>query len=523
MNIAIFNSFHFHFEMFGYIIDYCNNKNIKLDIYTQLEIDLGWIQFYKITLIKNNNNINFIDVKTFPPNNNYDKVILTTDDDQGIPDQIITEKYICIDHYINLRRPVIITHIATRFFGTRPKLDWILPVYQLINVDEKKLITKPNVVCIGRFCPKNMKDFENNFENFNNTNFIFIDRYIDINISIYSNYKNITCINRLDTNDMIKLLKNSSYVLITEENEDHIDKSISASIPLAFNCLCNIIMPEKMNTNYKFKSAITYNKKIKLIEPNFNLINEELKELLKRKNLIFDKYLKKDTSLWATNMIVYKKSEKRFNNFLNTQKIMPNLQMFEALDSINDFEKLKKIAIDNNFFTNKYLNYCNTFKGKLGCAMSHITVLYKFLKYSNKNWLLVLEDDVQLNNYNDDIINDLINIAEKVNSNYIQLFTNKKYINIQMQQPRLCFIKNKSDTYGLFKMIPQWGGLAYLINKQAIQFILSKIPFDDNNDVIISKYVNELNSLCLLNNLIINKGADDANDKSSEFGSLLWS
>jgi hypothetical protein len=137
MNIAIFNSFHFHFEMFGYIIDYCNNKNIKLDIYTQLEIDLGWIQFYKITLIKNNNNINFIDVKTFPPNNNYDKVILTTDDDQGIPDQIITEKYICIDHYINLRRPVIITHIATRFFGTRPKLDWILPVYQLINVDEK--------------------------------------------------------------------------------------------------------------------------------------------------------------------------------------------------------------------------------------------------------------------------------------------------------------------------------------------------------------------------------------------------
>ena len=233
MNIAIFNSFHFHFEMFGYIIDYCNNKNIKLDIYTPLKIDLGWIQFYKNTLVKNNN-INFIDVKTFSPNNNYDKVILTTDDDSGIPDQILTEKYICIDHYINLRRPTIITHISTRFFNTRPKLDWILPVYQLINVDEKKLITKPNVVCIGRFCPKNMKDFEDNFENFNNTNFIFIDRYIDNNKSIYSNYKNITCINRLDTNDMIKLLKNSSYILITEENEDHIDKSIRATNPLAF-------------------------------------------------------------------------------------------------------------------------------------------------------------------------------------------------------------------------------------------------------------------------------------------------
>jgi len=54
MNIAIFNSFHFHFEMFGYIIDYCNNKNIKLDIYTPMEIDLGWIVFYKNILVKNN-------------------------------------------------------------------------------------------------------------------------------------------------------------------------------------------------------------------------------------------------------------------------------------------------------------------------------------------------------------------------------------------------------------------------------------------------------------------------------------
>jgi GR25 family glycosyltransferase involved in LPS biosynthesis len=520
MNIAIFNSFHFHFEMYGYIIDYCNKKNIKLDIYTQLTVDLGWIQFYKSELVKNKN-INFIDVKTFPINNEYDKIILTTDDDLAIPDQIITEKYICIDHYINLRRPIISTHISTRFFKTRPNIDWIIPVYKLISIEEKNKISKPIIVCIGRFCPKNMNDFVNNFHNFDNNNFLFIDRYLDS--KIYQNYKNITCMNRIDTIDMIELLLRSSYVLITEDNPDHLDKSISAAIPLAFNCLCNLIMPEKMNEYYKFKSVITYEKEIKLTEPNFELINKELNELLKRRDTIFDKYLKKDTSNWVPNMIVYKKSEKRFNNFLNIQKKMTNLQMFEACDSINEYEKFKNIAIQNKFFTDKYLQYCNIYKGKLGCAVSHITVMYKFLKYSNKEWLLVLEDDIQLNNYNEEIITDLINIATKVQSNYIQLFTNKKYINIQMQQPKLCLIKNKEDTFTLFKMCPQWGGLAYLINKKAIHFILSKMPFDDNNDVIMSKYVNELNSLCLLNNLIINKGADDANDKSSEFGSLLWS
>ena len=71
-------------------------------------------------------------------------------------------------------------------------------------------------------------------------------------------------------------------------------------------------------------------------------------------------------------------------------------------------------------------------------------------------------------------------------------------------------------------MIKQWGGLAYMINKKGIELLLSKLPYDDNNDVIISKYINELNSICLINNLIINKGADDAKDTKSEFGSLLW-
>ena len=60
----------------------------------------------------------------------------------------------------------------------------------------------------------------------------------------------------------IELLLRSSYVLITEDNPDHLDKSISAAIPLAFNCLCNLIMPEKMNEYYKFKSVITYEKEI---------------------------------------------------------------------------------------------------------------------------------------------------------------------------------------------------------------------------------------------------------------------
>ena len=66
---------------------------------------------------------------------------------------------------------------------------------------------------------------------------------------------------------------------------------MSAAIPLALNCLCTLILPKKMNDIYKFKSAITYEDKINLIEPNPELVNEDLDNLLKHRDSIFDKYL----------------------------------------------------------------------------------------------------------------------------------------------------------------------------------------------------------------------------------------
>lgn len=526
MKLAIFNSFYFHFEMYGYIIDYCIKNNIKLDIFTHIDEDLGWIQFYKNTF--DSDLINYINIekKKFDIKNDYDKIILTTDDDKNIPDNIINEKFICIDHFEELRRPGVGIHISTRFFEKRPKIDWALPVYQLIDIKEKQKISQPNVVCIGRFCPKNMKLFEKQFEGFNETNFFFIDRYIEEYKHLYNKYKNITYLNKMKTTDMIDLLKKSDYILITNENEDHINKSISAAIPLGLNCLCRIIMPTKMNEYYKFKSVLTYDSEIKLEKPDFELIEEDLEGLINQRNKVFDKYFIKDKTDWATSMIVYTKSKQRYDNFINTQEIMNSkltyIQMYEAFDSINNYQEALNEGWKNNYFDPNYIKYCNHNKGKLGCTLSHLLLWDKFLKFSDKKWLLVLEDDINLNSYNPAVISELTDIGNKVNSHFIQLFTNNKFLSDQLRQPRLCSVKNKDQDYILFKMLPQWGTVSYLIDKAGIEFLLSKLPVSDNIDVTISKYTKELSGLCLLHNMIINKGSIDATDKNSEFGSLLW-
>ena len=62
--IGIFNSFHYHYEMFGFILNYALNHHIEVDIFTNTENHLGWIEFYRETF----NNFNIIDFKKFNGN-----------------------------------------------------------------------------------------------------------------------------------------------------------------------------------------------------------------------------------------------------------------------------------------------------------------------------------------------------------------------------------------------------------------------------------------------------------------------
>ena len=218
--------------------------------------------------------------------------------------------------------------------------------------------------------------------------------------------------------------------------------------------------------------------------------------------------------VFSAYMIVFKNSEKRLKNFKEIKMIFPEILMFEAVDCINEYAKYKKISQDKKIFTEEYIKYCDSHNPKLGCNLSHFNLLSDFLKNGKTKWILVLEDDVHLDRFNPKIIQMLISIAEKNNSDFMQLYTNPKFYENQRKEEYI--VSN------IYKMVPQWGLVSYLINKKGIQIILSKLPWNDNCDIIVSKYTKELNALCFINSIFINKGATCSDDKTSEFGSLLW-
>ncbi len=169
-------------------------------------------------------------------------------------------------------------HIGTRFFPSRPSLDWALPIYRLIDLNIKKDVEKNAIVFIGGNARVDHRIISKQFPTMI---CIFID-------TIYS-------YNNLSTLDLIYYLRCSSFVVVTDIDTEHIDKKMSASIPLALATLCTLVMPKKMNAYYKLSSAIEYKTLSDLTENmlkhDSSTVNKDLQHMIAHRNDVFKKYL----------------------------------------------------------------------------------------------------------------------------------------------------------------------------------------------------------------------------------------
>ena len=284
--ICIINGFPFHYEMFGYIIEYCVHRNMPLDIYTEIKNNYGWLPFYKNNVCSL---ITFYPISEYNPNNSYRRIILTTDDDPVLKDEWISDKIIAIDHIEDLRKPQIKYHISTRWFESRPTTDYILPAFRLITLEDKQKFSRPAVICLGGNTELSIAKFKKLFSNFETIEFWFVDRKAEP--EKFREYPNIHCVKQMDTTEMLDLCKKSHWMFISDEKKNHMKKSMSAAIMLGFSCLCRIIMPTEMNINYEYKSVQEYTDTIMLDAVDFSRVDTELIEIQAHKFRIFDKYL----------------------------------------------------------------------------------------------------------------------------------------------------------------------------------------------------------------------------------------
>jgi hypothetical protein len=268
MNIAAFNGFPFHDEIFGYIIHYCKTNNHKLTIFCRTETQTDYLIFYK----KHFKDYCFtiIDCRMFTYfKYNYDSIFLLTDDDgnYNLDDSYINSITIRIDHDYRIRNNDIQKYIAIRPFKTNNRT-WALPCFPIVLKQQKQDFLRNNNqinICIlgGNYGQYDTKII-NRLTQLNSNNKICIhamartvnkDNFIGLDESRFKLYT----YENLQTCAMVSILKVSNYILTDVSKQDKYKTDMMAgAIPFSFSTLTALILSKESNSHYEFKNVVEF-------------------------------------------------------------------------------------------------------------------------------------------------------------------------------------------------------------------------------------------------------------------------
>tara|TARA_Y100000780_G_C13646378_1_gene402667 strand:+ start:509 stop:1375 length:867 start_codon:yes stop_codon:yes gene_type:complete len=276
---------------------------------------------------------------------------------------------------------------------------------------------------------------------------------------------------------------------------------------------------DSINSNLNIDSNIIYTN-------NINIANKYYKNNFVNFNNKWDWSNINNNLKFEPFMITYYKNYKRLQNFYSINKLFDHtLNMYEAYDTKLYFDKYK---YHYKYSSYHFIDHCKNIKGKLGCNLSHQTLLESISNnnFFNKNWFLILEDDITILTENINYeINNIINKVEKFNidTDYISLWSNDKHqtdLNNSFKNIQLHKTNKIIDNF--YNLTFQWGAVAYLISKNGISSIINKYPIDQYIDIFYMNNINTLKSTYYHNDFITTDGAYDSKHNTSKFGSIIW-
>ena len=376
--IGIFNSFPFHYEVFGFILNYAKNNDYEVDIYTNTQNNMGWIDFYN----NNFNNFNIIDYKNFNGNTSqYSYYFISTDDDPLFKSEWISNNVICLNHYYKIRTPNHKHYLnIARFCDS--SLDYVYPCYNLNIFQNKAQNNTVNIIggwnglnfsIVNRLHSNNkikLNIFVRNSEQIKMEDMSILDKNkFDIHFKI-----------AIDTTEMIDELNKSSYIFINyNDNNDHnTGRSCSGSMQLALSTLCKPIMSKTANKYLQIENALEFD--IDSDEP-INIDDEiDFKAIEQERN----KYVNKFESYMENKKVKKYNIPKKLFQSWETTNIEPEFQ--KVIDKWKEFnpdyeyifhdsEQCLKF-IQENFEENVVTAYNKIIPGAYKCDLWRCCVLY---------------------------------------------------------------------------------------------------------------------------------------------------
>ena len=454
-NLAIFNSFPFHYEMFGYIIEYCKKHKYKLTIFTNTDNSLGWIEFYNSHFSSDVFDFEYKTINDFENlKNTFDVIFVTTDDDYAFKTEWINESCISINHHYTIRRPEYKYNLATRPFIDNLR-DWAIPCYQILNIYDKQNMFESdiNIAIIGGLNDGLNYNIINRFESNSQINLHICGRYANnisnINININNPNVIVKLYLHINTIEIVCLLKKCDYILADCSNNMNNIKgySMSGAIPLAFSTLVPLIISKKNNSIYKFKNVIEFdletNDKI-IVEKekiNIDLLVEERRNLSSIRDIYINNILKN---------IEDEKNNIRLRIF-SDEGVSNNLEHWFSTEKLKIIYNKPVILTNGNNYTHAIiLNTCMpqlNIKKENVIGVSHEPHILLFKDENNKK-IFVEYAKKNIHKY---FIGDIFDLPEPFLEGQPYFFYNKSHFYAESKNKFCSFvISKKNECYDNF-------------------------------------------------------------------------
>jgi GR25 family glycosyltransferase involved in LPS biosynthesis len=257
----------------------------------------------------------------------------------------------------------------------------------------------------------------------------------------------------------------------------------------------NQIYNNILNRNIDKNGYLSYIHKINTNELTFDSI----------KNILYGSPEYINSKLIGIDKIFYinlERSRNRNKNMINLLKnLNVNYERFNAIDG-NELD-INSINFESDYLKKKFIEFINISNNyEIACTLSHLSLLLK-LSVENGEYFLILEDDVNFNNfrYIDFNFKKIINDAPKFD--ILLLYKTSDIIPLNLYQ--------RWDTEYL-------GTVGYIINKKCLKNIKDKFDLIDNKFFLkknikfssADKYIYRLFNTFVYKYNLIDTGYDDS-------------
>lgn len=297
MRICLFNGFPFHYDFFGFVLEYLFARG-KDDVvvFTGTKNSMGWMDVYEKAFGRP---LHIRPISEFK-DTEWDYVFLLTDDDKEYKQSWTHAKVIMFEHSAIRRtpHPAVYKHMQIRHFTIRappsPEHTWTLPIWDYKCGPKRQRKPRTQIAIIGNNLPTRPYEFIDLLPNFYDLDIVYVNRkesWIKYDYEPWEEFSNFHIKLDVDASELIQIIHDADWLILPPFNQHHQIVTIASMVMLGYSIGTPILMTKAYAESYGYGGIGVLDYETDVVQPSSEFMaafEKQRKELFKRRDRVLD-------------------------------------------------------------------------------------------------------------------------------------------------------------------------------------------------------------------------------------------